>query len=111
MAYLCFQGEPLGFEDKDNFYKELKEEQMSNGALGSQWSWAEGSMRAHGSCTTVLQGAGNRKSARGHYAMQHGRAPAVFRNLNFVLTIFRGVPLVGVCDAPQLGFLSHSKPH
>jgi len=26
VAYLCFQGEPLGFENKVSFYKELKEE-------------------------------------------------------------------------------------
>jgi len=34
MAYLCFQGELSGFENKDSFYKELKEEERSNGALG-----------------------------------------------------------------------------
>jgi len=34
VAYLCFQGEPSGFENKDNFYKELKEEERSNRAPG-----------------------------------------------------------------------------
>ena len=54
VTYLCFQGEPLGFENKDSFYKELKEEQRSNGAPGEQTE-AKGKThdRARGG-TTVL---------------------------------------------------------
>jgi len=48
VAYLCFQGEPLGFENKDSFYKELNEEQRSNGASREQTEARGG--------TTVLQG-------------------------------------------------------
>jgi len=36
VAYLCFQGEPSGFDENDSFQKELNEEYRSNEAPGEQ---------------------------------------------------------------------------
>ena len=89
MAYLYFQGEPSGFDERDSFQKELKEGQRSNEVPGEQIE-ANVSMhdRAQGG-TVVLQAPKARTAVplilrlcTSGRAGWHGRALLVLRDIS-----------------------------